>query len=863
MTDGLPDRPHPGATPPHDARGLEASQRWALLLAATLLSVACCTITVAALAFAAGGSLPTSAPVLAFALTGAWLWRWTRLGAPERRAVTTTVVLLAAALVVAAGAVVGAVLLDSTFDGRWFHREAIIQLAEGWNPLYAELGPDEVAHDGARERINGYPKAPWLVAAALLALGGSIECASAFSFALLVAAAATVYAATAGLGHLGRGRAAAVAIVAAINPVAVFQLANPLIDGQLGSILLIVVASGILVHRTGSSLALAVLLMSVVYGVNVKQSALPFVALTLGGLLLSATAITRRWPRRRVLGALGLALVLGVAAIGVHPHVTNLIRYRNWAYPYETRNVTGSLPSAIRHTRIGRVRAFFVSALSRSRHTKTLWSSRQLLSSAELLKVPFDVSSAELAQFRYQGVRIGGWGPLYSGMLLAAVLAAAALLRWHPDRAVRAGLLVAVVALSVLAFPFPWVARLVPHAWLLPLVPAAAALTSSRRAVAALGWSVLVIAAVNVGLVTWVQTRNAASYSASLRERYALLACASPIAIDLGIFRAERLRLADHGVAFTEVQDAGRWLGLVLGWAMPEVQSAEPLQVNRNPALRLEWREVHGAESYQVQVIERSRAEHDGDPLTVFSRRVRQATAVVPGPRGRFSVVITACNQLGCGPSVTHGPLEGLQQPRRRPFLGNPAPGEACTTPVRLAWLPAFGTSVHRVAVDNVATGKRVVDHPTRDRTFTADLAPHGRWRARIIAEGTRGRTVSRTVEFRTTTPPAPVPLHPLPGSVVAAGPVTLRWSEVDGASAYEYLVTEPGRRRSAARGVVDGLTARVTLAAGGRPTLYHVIVRACPQGLKCPGDRDHGWGQWSTDAGTGLTSFTVVPVEG
>jgi len=72
-----------------------------------------------------------------------------------------------------------------------------------------------------------------------------------------------------------------------------------------------------------------------------------------------------------------------------------------------------------------------------------------------------------------------------------------------------------------------------------------------------------------------------------------------------------------------------------------------------------------------------------------------------------------------------------------------------------------------------------------------------------------------------------------------------------------------PGSRRAAARGVVTGLTARVTLPAVGGPTLYNAVVRACPEGAVCQGGRDPGWGQWSSEAGTGVTSFTVVPVEG
>jgi len=829
-------------------------------LAAAVMSLVTCSVVVATLAFAVGDSLSAWTIPLTTIATGAWVWWWSRREVPGRAGITAVGVMAAAVLVVVIGALMGGVVLDTTYDGRWFHREAIIQLADGWNPLSRDLTASEVPESAARGRINGYPKAPWILAAALFALSGRIECASAFSFALMIAAAATVFAATVGLERLGRRGALAVAAVAALNPIAVCQLTNPLIDGQVASILLIVVAAGVLLYRTGSGLALVVLFMAVVVGVNTKQSALPFVLIVVAGLVVTAAVVDGRLPRRRHMGVLGAAFVIGVVGIGAHPHLTNLVRHQNWAYPFKSKVVTGFNPRVTEESRIGRIEGFLKSAFSRSQHDSSLPSSRSLLANEARLKLPFSVRADELAQFRIQGVRIGGGGPLYGAMVVAALLAMVGLLWFHPDRAGLAALFVVFLALSVLAFPYTWVFRLVPHSWLLPLVPAAACMTSARRSVAALGWAVLVIGAVNISLVSWVCTTAAARHSSFLHERIAALAGGSPVAVDFGRFRAERLRLTDHGVDFFEVHDAGHWLGLYLGWSLPNVTAAEPRSVDGDPSLQLEWLDVRGALSYAVELIEAPPAGPGGGGLTVHSRRVQATGATIPRPAGCFFASVSACNHLGCGPAVTHGPLDGTTEDRRRPILGLPSPGDALQTPVLLSWIPVSEAVPYRVVIEDADTMETVIDTITDDRFFLAKLAPDRRWRLQVVAQGAGGDAATRTVEFRTTTLRSPELLEPVIGSMVAEGQVTLRWTPVDWAIAYEYLVTKPGHRRPVARAVTTEPTARVTLSSRDGPTLYSAIVRACPEGATCRGGRDRGWGQWSTLAGTGATNFTVVP---
>ena len=216
-----------------DRDRLDPARTIALLVAAALLSLAACTVALATLSLAVGGSLVVATLPLATLATASWVWIWARRSMPDRSVVVTAGVTTLTIVVIIVGCAIGGAILDGTFDGRWFHREAIIQLSEGWNPLIGDLQSDRVPDDGARARINGYAKAPWILASSVFSITGRMEWSSAFSFVLLVAAAATVFAAVLGLGAIGWIRATAIAVVAACNPIVLCQLRSKIEQLQL------------------------------------------------------------------------------------------------------------------------------------------------------------------------------------------------------------------------------------------------------------------------------------------------------------------------------------------------------------------------------------------------------------------------------------------------------------------------------------------------------------------------------------------------------------------------------------------------------------------------------------------------------
>jgi hypothetical protein len=96
----------------------------------------------------------------------------------------------------------------------------------------------------------------------------------------------------------------------------------------------------------------------------------------------------------------------------------------------------------------------------------------------------------------------------------------------------------------------------------------------------------------------------------------------------------------------------------------------------------------------------------------------------------------------------------------------------------------------------------------------------------------------------------------PAHNSIVTAGNIQLGWSPVPGATLYEYFVAVQGQPNATVRGVTTGLFVQVPLTV---PANYSAVVRACPAGATCSPDSNVGWGPWSSDAGPGVTNFTVI----
>jgi hypothetical protein len=308
---------------------------------------------------------------------------------------------------------------------------------------------------------------------------------------------------------------------------------------------------------------------------------------------------------------------------------------------------------------------------------------------------------------------------------------------------------------------------------------------------------------------------------------------------------------------------------VALGAVPTSAPSITSAVVSGGNSLTASWTAVAGAEWYQLQVVQPRPAGPGGGALTVAARQVSGATgATLPVPAGQASVIVAACNGDGCGPYSSAAGITPTGPNPAAPQIGSPLDGSVVNGPSTLfAWsrIPGdTGNTVYRLYVQDVSRQRAALDVYTSQNFYGALLnAEGGKYAALVIADPGPGQVAGPPITFtvRGSSAVAPTLMAPTLGSVMPAGNVLLGWTPVPGATLYEYLVSVQGAAAASGRGVTQGIFVQVPLAAvNGQATVYSGIVRTCPAGQTCSGASDAGWGPWSSDAGSGVISFTVTP---
>jgi hypothetical protein len=417
----------------------------------------------------------------------------------ERPLHTDTRVLLASLavviLVAAVSIAVSDYFYDLSWDGRDYHQRAIRWLSEGWNPIYTELEPKDVYYNAW---LNHYPKGPWIAAAAVFKLAGDIELGKSFNMFLMAAVFFTGLSFFLLLPQLRVWEAALLSLSLAANPVSVYQSLSYYIDGQVSSVVILILLLTLLaLKRMAWSVLLAISAVSLI-GLSIKFTAAAYVVVLLAVMLLTHWIAARKLNRwlLALAASAAVGVVLGLLVAGFNPYVTNLARYGNPFYPlYGSSSpfnkdyvISNQMPSNFEGR--GQLEKLYISIFSHSQNTHQ--------NSTGPLKNPFSVKKKEIKVFRQADVRIGGWGPYFGALLLLS--APALLLAFLASRryAVIALGLIAVVFTTSLLNSEIWWARYSPQLWLIPVISAAAVWLGVKGKARLYGYVLLALILLNI-----------------------------------------------------------------------------------------------------------------------------------------------------------------------------------------------------------------------------------------------------------------------------------------------------------------------------------------------------------------------------
>lgn len=460
------------------------------------------------------------------------------------------------------------VFYDLTCDGQFYHQEAVIQLAQGWNPVYEELS----CKGSASQYINPYAKASWICEAALYKATGHIEQGKVFNFLLIFASFFLLLASCLSLRRIRADRAVILSFLIAFNPISVSQIFSFYVDGQLASLIMSLAAVLCLVFTKPSRLADFTLLMIIALAINVKLTAIAYLLICVICFFSFLFFTSRKTIAVKIASIFFSGFLIGIFIFGYNPFITNTLKSGNPFYIA----IGAQKADLMEHQRpvgfdkMNRLERLFLSLFSSAKN--------QERNGGPVLKWPFTVAKKELAGYAWPDLRISGFGPLFGTALVLSLLM---ILIFSILRLPGAGLMLSLVFLILISSwinPEAWWARFVPQLWLIPFIMIIFSFYTSEKVAPVLGKLLYFVIFANVLLVSVPYLFYQDASNRFIRKQLTCIVdWQQPVYVTFSLFRSGRIRLQENGIKYIEMEKAPcpRPLNL-LGYGAQRTQVCPP-----------------------------------------------------------------------------------------------------------------------------------------------------------------------------------------------------------------------------------------------------------------------------------------------
>lgn len=521
-----------------------------LLIGITMLVFTAAAFVVASLLFLVGVPITAVHLFIALAATAVFIWFMAKAYFPERYPFYFGISFLASAVLFGIFLMVSGHFYDLSYDGQAYHQEGILRLAAGWNPVYDKSLGDQGAPYAIW--IDHYARGNEIVATVLYAVTGKIEMSKVFNFVLMLSSFFLSFAALAAVLPKKWGRCAILALLVACNPISIYQSLSFYVDGQLSSLLVCLVALGVLLYLQANKYLIATISLCIIVTVNNKFTAIGYAGVLCIGLVL-ALYITQKYDLlKKLIIVMAASAIVGTVILGLNPYVTNTMKFGNPFYPL-AGNGSKDVVAAFTPTSF-----LTMSRLDQAIHsyfavTEPNTTDRDVTK----LKTPFTFSSAELETFGTPDTAIGGFGPLFSGVIILSLLILAMAFLFNiPRTFVVLGMLCILIVSAFINYA-AWWARYVPQLWMVPFVIALLGFSfKERKVIRGLSWLMVAVLFVNVSLVSFSYFSLQSQWNENLKSQLkALKQSPQPVTAYFSYAFSNKNRFKENGIAFKEVKD--------------------------------------------------------------------------------------------------------------------------------------------------------------------------------------------------------------------------------------------------------------------------------------------------------------------
>lgn len=352
---------------------------------------------------------------------------------------------------------------DTSWDGQGYHQETVYLLKNGWNPILE-------ASNAFRFWVNLYQKGNEILQANIYMITDKIESGKLLNIVLIYIAFFVFW------SFLDTLKVKIIyrlllSFIVVFNPVVFSQVFTYYIDGNW-YLTLVISFSSLLTYFSQKKLQdIIIFVLSSVVFCSLKFSSIPiFIVFSFFALLYHYFT-----QKRVMIIPFIFIFVLGLIC-NIHPFITNLQKGNHLLYPFAGAQkldiINQNIPELLLNK--NRVERLLISLFSK---TNNDFKNAEL---SDVIKLPFMFTKQEF--FINYDTRLGGFGFLFSGVLVVTVLSVFFLIlkRNEIDKKIILWAASAVLV-SVLINPACWWSRLSAQIWLLPIVLIIFGLISKNR----------------------------------------------------------------------------------------------------------------------------------------------------------------------------------------------------------------------------------------------------------------------------------------------------------------------------------------------------------------------------------------------
>ncbi|MCU0441437.1 MAG: hypothetical protein MUE96_03490 [Bacteroidia bacterium] len=385
---------------------------------------------------------------------------------------------------------------DFSYDGMWYHQDAVFLLAKGWNPAQHILSENETARSALF--VNHYPKAVWISQACFYAVTNLLESAKVVNWFIMYA---TFCLSVIAIKHFLQANwflSIFIALIITLNPVVVCQLFSFYVDGIVANVLACIILLTLLWIKgliTTRLFAFCIIVTSI-FCINIKFTTIIYLGVFATGFLIY-TYIFNRSIWLRIAGGIALTFILGTLAFGYSTYLRNTIEKGHPFYPIMGEKNLGkeiqNVPLPANFIDVNRFQQFNLATFA-----KPVWSRAPLESRPKALFTFNGIK--EYDEFRRADAEMSGFGPLFAEVILVVLFGLIMLLVINRKAfTVPFIIFFFTLIISIIINPSFWYARYVPQLWLLIILLALFLYVSkpSKK----LSLVILIGMLINIGLV--------------------------------------------------------------------------------------------------------------------------------------------------------------------------------------------------------------------------------------------------------------------------------------------------------------------------------------------------------------------------